>query len=182
MSGGETISARELFKSSFTYDPEFKFIIDTNYLPIITGTDHGIWRRVVVVPFNHTVPKNKINKNLLNELKMDSKAILRWLVKGAKKYYEEGLGECDAIKEETKKYRKSQDTLSAFIDSCIENVSGAEVRARALYEAYLRFCSDNLLNPMSETKFGTDFGARGYEKGKDKISRKYINIKLKIAG
>ena len=43
MSSGETISARQLYNSSFTFDPEFKFIIDTNYLPIINGTDHGIW-------------------------------------------------------------------------------------------------------------------------------------------
>lgn len=179
MSSGETISARELFCSAFSYDPEFKFIIDTNYLPIVGGTDHGIWRRIRIVPFEHTVTKDKLNKNLLYELKRDRQAILNWLVKGAVKYYSEGLGNCEEVEKSTKKYRKSQDTLGAFIDSCIKKEDGAETRARALYEAYCEFCSDNLLSAMSETKFGKDFAARGFKRGKDKISRKYLDIKLK---
>ena len=69
--------------------------------------------------------------------------------------------------------------MGAFIDSCIKKENGAEVRARALYEAYIDFCSDNLLSAMSETKFGKDFAARGYKRGKDKISRKYLDISLK---
>ena len=179
MSSGETISARELFNSAFTYDPEFKFIIDTNYLPIVNGTDHGIWRRIRIVPFDHTVSKSELNKNLLNELKRDSQAILNWLVKGAMKYYSQGLGSCSEVEKATKGYRKSQDTLGSFIDSCIKKEDGAEVRARTLYEAYCEFCSDNLLSSMSETKFGKDFASRGYKKGKDKLSRKYLDIKLK---
>ena len=35
-----------------------------------------------------------------------------------------------------------------------------------LYEAYIDFCSDNFLTPMSETKFGKDFAVRGYKRGK----------------
>lgn len=179
MSSGETLSARQLYNTAFTFEPEFKFIIDTNYLPIITGTDHGIWRRIKIIPFEHTVPKDKLNKNLLNELKQDRKAVLAWLVRGAVKYYSEGLGTCDAVEKATKKYRKAQDTLGSFIDSCIKEEKGSEVRARALYEAYLAYCSDNFLSPMSETKFGKDFASRGFTRGKDKISRKYLNIKLK---
>lgn len=179
MSSGETLAARQLYSQAFTFEPEFKCIIDTNYLPQIVGTDNGIWRRVRVVPFEYTVSKDKLNKNLLNELKQAKKAVLVWLVKGAIKYYENGLGTCEAVAKATKKYRKSQDTLGGFIDACIKEEAGAEVRARALYEAYIAYCNDNFLNPMSETKFGKDFATRGFKKGKDKVSRKYLDIKLK---
>ena len=90
-----------------------------------------------------------------------------------------GLGTCEAVAKATKKYRKSQDTLGGFIDACIKEENGSEVRARALYEAYIGYCNDNFLNPMSETKFGKDFATRGFKKGKDKVSRKYLDIKLK---
>lgn len=179
MSSGETLSARQLYKLAFTFDPEFKLLIDTNYLPIITGTDHGIWRRIRVIPFLYTVSKNKLNKNLLNELKQERKGVLAWLVKGAMKYYSEGLEPCEIVEKATKKYRKSQDTLGSFIEACIKEEKGGEVRARILYEAYIDFCSDNFLTPMSETKFGKDFPTRGYKRGKDKLSRKYLDIKLK---
>ena len=144
-----------------------------------SGTDHGIWRRIRVIPFEHTISKDKLNKNLLDDLKKARKAILNWLVKGAIKYYSHGLETCSEIDHATKKYRKSQDTLGAFIDTCIKEEKGGEIRARALYDAYIEFCSDNLLTPISETKFGKDFAARGYKRGKDKISRKYLDISLK---
>ena len=179
MSSGEALATRQLYSQAFTFVPEFKCIIDSNYLPIITGTDHGIWRRIRIVPFEYTVPKDKLNKNLLNELKQSRKSVLNWLVNGAIKYYNDGLGSCEAVTKATKKYRKSQDTLGSFIDACIKEAEGSEIRARALYEAYVSYCNDNFLNAMSETKFGKVFAALGFKRGKDKISRKYLDIKLK---
>ena len=57
MSSGETLSVRQLYSTPFTYNPEFKCLIDTNYLPQITGTDYGIWRRIRIIPFKYTVDK-----------------------------------------------------------------------------------------------------------------------------
>lgn len=179
MSSGELLAARQLYSKAFTFEPEFKCIIDTNYLPEIIGTDNGIWRRICVVPFNFTISKDKINKNLLNELKQAKKAVLAWLVKGAVEYYKNGLGTCKAVEKATKSYRKSQDTLGSFIEACVKEKNGSEVRARVLYEAYIDYCNDNLLNSMSETKFGKDFSSLGFKKSKDKISRKYLDIELK---
>ncbi len=182
MSSGETLSTRKLYCDAFTFEPEFKCIIDTNYLPKITGTDFGIWRRIRVVPFNHTVSKDKMNKDLLSQLKKNPSAILNWIVEGAKKYYEEGLDieSCEAVKTATNEYRKSQDTLGGFIKSCTAECENSSVRARDVYERYLIYCNENLISPISETKFGKDFKVRsGYETAKDKKSRKYINIKLK---
>ena len=178
LASGDTISARQLYGKSFTYDPEFKIIIDTNYLPQITGTDHGIWRRIRVVPFNHTVPKDKINKELPYELKRASSAILSWLVQGAISYYKNGLEPCEEVSKATKAYRKSQDTLGGFIDACIRSKDGGEIRARSLYAAYCEYCSDNFLTPMSETKFGRDLAAKDFKRAKDKKSRKYLDIEL----
>lgn len=171
MSSGETLSTRQLYGKSFTFNPEFKFIIDTNYLPEIKGTDHGIWRRIKILPFPFTVPKSKLNKNLFNDLKFSAKEVLAWMVEGAVDYYKHGLSSIDIVDKATKQYRRSQDTLGSFIDACVKKSEGSEVRARALYKAYVDFCSNNLLKPMSETQFGKDFSARGFEKGKDKISR-----------
>ncbi len=182
MSSGETLPARDLFSSAFTFAPEFKCIIDTNYLPRIMGTDNGIWRRVRVVPFKHTVPKDKINPNLLEELKQHRVAILNWLIEGAKAYYKYGLDieSCPEVKKATKKYRSEQDTLSSFIDACIIECENSSVNAREVYDHYIRFCDDNLLIPMSETKFGKDFAVRGnYKRARSSKSRKYLDIKLR---
>lgn len=181
MSSGEVLAARELHCPAFTFEPEFKCLIDTNYLPIINGTDHGIWRRIRVIPFNYTVSKDKLNKNLLKELKREKEAILCLLIKYAVKYYKQGLEPCERVEKETKKYRRSQDTIGAFVEACIKKEEGSSVRARELHKAYKEFCEENFLTAKNETQFGKDFAALGYKRGKDKISRKYLDIKLKVS-
>lgn len=178
ISGGETLAARAMYGHAFTYNPEFKCIVDTNYLPEISGTDYGIWRRLNVIPFEHTVSKENLNKNLLAELKLQESAVLAWLVKGAVNYYKNGMKSVTAVEKATKQYRKSQDSLNAFLDACVQKSKGSEVRARTLYNAYLTFCAENFLKPLTETKFGKDISTLGFEKAKDKISRKYVNIAL----
>ena len=182
MSSGETLAARNLFSDAFTFTPEFKCIIDTNYLPRIIGTDNGIWRRIRVVPFKYTVSKEKINPSLLQELQQDRKAILAWLIDGAKKYYKHGLDieTCSDVKKATKKYRNEQDTIGSFINSCVEHCKNSIVKARDVYESYKQFCDDNLLIPISETKFGKDFAARGnIQRTRKSNSRMYVDLRLK---
>jgi len=178
MSSGDTLPARPMFGHPFRFEPEFKLVIDTNYLPDINGTDWGIWRRINIIPFNYTVPKKEINVNLLEDLKKHSKAVLAWMIEGAELYYKEGLEAPGEIQNSNKEYRKSQDTLGQFLTCCVEKCDGSEVRARDFYHAYINYCSENFLKPISETKFGRDLSVKGCKRGKDRISRKYVDIRL----
>jgi putative DNA primase/helicase len=54
LAGREPISARFLYKEHFTFLPRFTPWVRTNHRPIIKGTDNGIWRRLVIVPFRRT--------------------------------------------------------------------------------------------------------------------------------
>ena len=98
---------------------------------------------------------------------------------GAVKYYKDGLEPCEDVIKETKLYRKSQDTLNSFLDSCVKKGGDSAVRARELYEAYIAYCSDDFLTLMTETKFGKDLAGFEFKKAEDKTSRKYLGIKLK---
>lgn len=179
-SGGDTLPARENYGRKFTFKPMFKCIVDTNYLPLISGTDYGIWRRINVIPFYNTIGKKNIDKQLPEELKRHSKAVLTWLVKGAIDYYRYGLFTPEIIERETKEYRKTQNTIGSFIDACIVESKGSCVRANELYSAYVKFCNQNLISPCTSTKFGRDFAALGYIKDKDRVSRKYLDIELNM--
>lgn len=100
------------------------------------------------------------------------------MVEGAELYYKEGLEAPDEIQDSNKEYRKSQDTLGQFLTSCVEKCDGSEVRARDFYHAYMRYCSESFLKSMSETKFGRDLSVKGFKRGKDRLSRKYVYIRL----
>lgn len=52
ITGGDKVTARFLYAEEFEYTPKFKIWVSTNHKPIIRGTDDGIWRRLVLIPFD----------------------------------------------------------------------------------------------------------------------------------
>ena len=54
MTGGEQLTGERKFEHPFTFWPQFKLFLNTNHLPKIHGTDRGIWRRVMPIPFEQT--------------------------------------------------------------------------------------------------------------------------------
>ena len=55
LSGGDSVTAREMYGRRFEFDPTHKFMVVTNHLPRVRGTDEAIWRRLHVVPFAVTI-------------------------------------------------------------------------------------------------------------------------------
>lgn len=49
LTGGEEISARQIYEIPFTYKPQFHVIMSTNHDPDIPHDDGGIWRRALLI-------------------------------------------------------------------------------------------------------------------------------------
>ena len=72
ITGGDTVTARFLYREPFEFVPSFKLWLATNARPKITGTDIAIWRRVNLIPFNVTIPKEEQDKELGAKLRAES--------------------------------------------------------------------------------------------------------------
>ncbi|MEK4501197.1 phage/plasmid primase, P4 family [Bacillus sp. FSL R12-0069] len=142
ITGGEPITARFLRQEYFEFQPEFKVFFTTNHKPIIKGIDEGIWRRVRMVPFTITIPKEKIDRKLPEKLSLEISGILNWAIQGCLKWQREGLGEPKSIRVATDKYKEEMDIIEPFIlDMCFLNPL-AKIEAKELYTTYSRWCDD----------------------------------------
>ena len=59
LTGGDTITARFLHREFFDFDPTHKFWISGNHKPYVRGADHGMWRRLRLIPFTVKIPPEK---------------------------------------------------------------------------------------------------------------------------
>lgn len=179
LTGGDKVTARKLYGEEFEFNPEFKLWLATNHKPIIRGTDDGIWRRLIVIPFNVQIPEHKVDKDLKYKLQREASGILNWALEGCLMWQREGLVKPSSIQESVGEYREEMDVIEAFIDDCLVKGEDFEIQSSRVYKIYKQWAIDNTQYLMSSTKFGKEFGNK-FEKRRLSKGNFYKGVRPKI--
>ena len=178
--GGDVMTARFVGKEYFDFHPSAKFFLSVNTLPKITGADNGIYRRLVVLPFDGNFEAN-MDGDLPEKLKAEIDGILAWAVEGFQRWHERGhLVQPDCVVEACKAYRAEMDTVQSFLDECCVLDSKAETPLGVLYEAYQNWAKGAVVDPAKMHLFGTLMGQKGFKKVKSGTWR-WKGVALKAA-
>lgn len=167
VTGQDTITARFMRQDHFSFRPLFKLNLLTNYKPVVKSQEQGIWRRILVVWYKKLygsatdvslgVATNVVDPTLEPALHEEREGILRWMVEGARLWYQSGLTIPPSVQETTKEYRTEQDRVQQFIgDCCILDPSAWSPYSGAfggLYPAYTAWCKENSYPPLGSQRF-----------------------------
>ncbi|HQK95601.1 MAG TPA: phage/plasmid primase, P4 family [Armatimonadota bacterium] len=167
LTGGDRIAARFLHQEFFEFAPAFKLFLATNHRPSIRGTDHALWRRMRLVPFDVTFSPAEQDQDLPAKLREELPGILAWMVAGCAAWQERGLGEAEPVRAATEAYRQEQDPLGAFLAECVQEAPGQRVPSAELYAAYTAWAEANGEHAMSHTRLGRKLKERGWVTSKD---------------
>lgn len=164
LTGGEKMTVRHLRQDFFEFKPQFKLCLSFNNKPYIRGQDEGIWRRLLLVPFNQRfVDADRLKENpgalpkvkdLDKKLHAEASGILNWLLDGYRMWAEKGLDIPATVRAATDEYRHESNPVHQFIQGWCERVSGSMIPASRLYEAYQLWCKENAMEPVKQTSFG----------------------------
>ncbi len=156
LTGGERMPARNLFKGFFEFTPVFKAHLSGNGLPRIDGTDNGIWRRMVVVPWVKTIPEERRRDlhEVVAEFVAEGPGILNWLVEGVLIFLRDGFIVPDAARTATQDYRDEMDPVGQFRNACVKDHPDGRVQASRMYQAYESWALANGMTPMKGAGFG----------------------------
>lgn len=178
--GGDVITARELYKSFFEFKPVSKVVLATNHKPKIQGTDYGIWRRMRLIPFLASFPEDKRDSKLEAKLTAELPAILRWAVEGCFEWQKHGLGMPKAVKDAVEEYQSSQDTFQIFLDTTCERDSNAQESSQKLFDAYKLWATNSgMRSPMMQVTFNNTLKDRGIQHKKTNRGNVWVGLKLK---
>jgi putative DNA primase/helicase len=153
LTGGDKMTARFLRQEFFEFVPTFKIWMTTNHKPKISGTDNGIWRRINLIPFEVTIPKESIDKELPDKLKEELPGILSWAVEGCMQWQKEGLNPPREVVTATEEYRSEMDVVKAFLNDCCRRDSKGNIQSSELYKVYQNWCEMNGEYTMSQRHF-----------------------------
>lgn len=163
---GDSISARPLYGSPIQFAPQFKLLMLGNHHPVIHGTDHGIWRRIRLVPFNRTFKEEERDPNLLDKLKAEAPHILAWMIEGCMKWQKQRLIDVPRIvSEQTEAYRAGQDVVGQWLQECTTPAHESnETNGNDLYESYKPWAVANGFGVMNKSTLSRRLIERGYRK------------------
>jgi P4 family phage/plasmid primase-like protien len=176
VTGCDPVTASYKHENSFTYIPIFKLWLAANHKPIIRGTDDGIWRRPLMIPFNVQFEKDprKVGAGKkLADPKLEAKlfaelpGILNWAIEGFQEWDDDGLNPPKIVTDATEQYRQDSDILGQFIEECLTRKDtrgqGGE-KAGAIYTRYCQWAEANGEFKITQTAFGTSMTERGFSK------------------
>jgi putative DNA primase/helicase len=181
LAGREPISARFLHQEFFEFTPSFTPWLRTNHKPIITGLDDGIWRRLVLLPFNRKFTDDEKDPALEQKLLDEQDAILMWMVEGAKLYLQDGIKLSPRMRSELAMYRSESDLLGEFLSDQTRPDPTGKANQGTLYKSYREWCEECGVRPLSKKTFTQRLAERGFPEGKSGKNRFYCGLVCSVS-
>lgn len=160
--GRDTITARQLYQGEMQFKPEFKLIMNTNYLPVVQDNSLFTSGRVNVITFDRHFESYEQDKQLKSKLREEQElsGILNWILDGLRKYYEEGLEPPKPIEQATEAYHQESDKIGQFIAECLEPIKGVNSKVKDIYEVYDQWCQENGFGTENKSNFTAELRTR----------------------
>lgn len=157
LTGGDMITVNEKYVPQFSYQNRAKFIFASNHPLNLVEDDEAFWERLVFLPFDYSINKEKQKAKLLEKLLYEKDAVVSKALKYAKKLMESHyqFPTTKNIERRIREWRGiSIDTIDAFIQKCcvIDDSHKGEI-VEDLYSKYLQFCSDEHECPKARSDF-----------------------------
>ncbi|WP_168175042.1 phage/plasmid primase, P4 family [Polaromonas sp. C04] len=180
LTGGDTVTARLMRQDFFEYTPQFTLLIAGNHQPTFRSIDEAIRRRVLLVPFNVTIPQEKRDPQLSEKLKAEGPAILRWCIDGAVAWYREGLKPPASVEAASADYLDGEDLVGEFLDECTVGMHGGSVQTHDLYQRFRSWCGmRGMHSPWSQRAMTLALKERGLPVTRKKEGALLLDRQLK---
>jgi putative DNA primase/helicase len=175
----DKLAGRFLYGQWFTFDPTHSIWMASNHKPLVKGTDEGLWRRLMLIPFTITIPEDERDGDLAEKLRAEYPGILRWLVKGCLAWQRGGLQPPNAVRAAVAEYRTEMDILGEFLEDHTVTDPTAFTASADIYECYKTWCLSKGLRPSAQVTLTRRLKERGFECKPSKNVRGVQGLKLR---
>ena len=178
----DAIQAEKKYEKPFHFIPTHTLVLYTNHLPRVGANDDGIWRRLIVIPFEAKITGKSDIKNY-GEYLFDhaGPAILQWIIEGAR----------DAIAMDFKwplpaqvenavnEYREQNDWFAQFVEDCCEVGEDYRESGGRVYDEYRNYCARSGEYTRNSADFYVALEKAGFKRKRTASSRMIVGLRLK---
>lgn len=183
--GEDYLTVEKKNKNPFSFQSKARLLFSCNTIPRNLGDkSEGFYRRLILIRFDHAVPEDIKDPNLLEKLRNEADGIFLFALEGLRRLignnYKFSVTERNI--RELDQYREESDNVLSFVGECCELGEGFDYGSTELYNAYKGFCDDSGVKPYSQKNFVKQLMANfpGLERGVDKLGKRRIITGLRF--
>lgn len=165
LASGEPVEARRLYKEPEIIRNYARLAFNCNSMPSSADTSFGFRRRLLIVPFNVKIDKNKADPDLAKKLKAELPGILVWAIEGLKRFIRNGkkLSHSDTLENLEQAYKEDTDSVVMFLKRKEYRPDNQnKMNITSLFNEYKSFCNDNNIKPETRENFKIKLKGEGY--------------------
>jgi putative DNA primase/helicase len=181
LTGGDKVTARFMRQDFFDFYPHFKLLFSGNHMPRLRAVNKAITRRFNRIPFAVTVPAERVNVYLADELREEWPGILAWLVDGCLAWQRDGLKPPEAVTVATEQYLESQDVLGDWLDDRCDVGGSHWSYVGDLFDSWKAWTEARNEFVGSIKAFAQKLEDRGFKRGKFKEQRGFFGLQLRAS-
>jgi putative DNA primase/helicase len=188
VTGGDDIYCSFKRKDHFSYRPQFKIWLTSNFPANTDVDDDAAWGRLRIIHFPKSFlgrEDRTLKQRLQSQESMN--AIFSWMVSGAIDWYKirgTGLPMPEQVRQKTLEHREALDSVSQFINqACVLHPDSFTVGAK-LYGNYKNWCEEEGYMAFGRKRFTQSLAARSVTSDVRRVAggtqRGYVGIGLLI--
>lgn len=169
--GGNLITCAHKYGRQFTFEPQFKIWLTSNFALQMDADDTAGWARMQVIKFPNSY-LGREDKMLKATMRSEEvlQGVLKWAVEGAMEWYKnprKGLIAPTVVQEETKRARESLDWVSEWVREDIVITGGDEDRlpSNRYRQRYKDWCDERGVKPKGPRSLNKSLRRQGYKVG-----------------
>jgi P4 family phage/plasmid primase-like protien len=183
MSAGDPMFFDRKGRSGISARPTAKLVFSTNSLPRFADRSDGIWRRVLLVPFNVIIPADRQNPRLHDELTAELPGIFNWVLEGAEQLIAQNrFTEPKISRRALEEHRSDSNPIRAFLLDHYELNPTSRVECQWIFAMYQQFAAANGYAPADAGQFRREvlrlFPTVKHVRIADGVTRRYYYVGL----
>ena len=173
VTGGDMI-VKVLYKQPYKTKCMTKIIVSCNDLPSSFDSSYGLYRRMLLVPFDLQITDKLDKKNIRNELWTELPGIFNWAIEGYRRFKKQkSFSDSDVLKNQLRQYRIQSNSVLQWIHECLRFDDSVESykSTTQMFSEYCGYCDMAKIRPMTKISF-----SKALKREKDIIER-YVRRK-----
>ena len=156
-------------QDNFEFTPRFKLLVYGNNTPHIKNVDGAMRRRLHILPFPHSIPREEQDPTLDAALRAEYPQILQWMVQGCLDWQAcAGLTMPEAVQDATTAYLEAEDSFGGWVGERLVVDVVAFATGSDVYQDYRKHCDAQGDAALGSKRFAQQMEQRGFIRARSK--------------